>query len=407
MSYQVGSEVGVLKQVIVHRPGREVTRLTPQNKEALLFDDLLWMQQAQKEHDWFTRVLRAEGAEVLYLQQLLAETLEIPVAQEFLLERVFDERIFGRDGVESLRGHIDTLDSADVAELLIAGLTKRELLESMTVPNSMDIQFMDMDDFVLNPLPNHLFTRDTSCWVYGGVSINSMTKPARQRETLSYEAIYRWHPRFADHDFALWGEGTSEGRSTIEGGDVLVIGNGAVLVGLSERTVAMGAERMARRLFEAGQAEQVIAVQMPKERAQMHLDTVMTMLDQESFIRYQGFGDRKTWVLRPGKDANSLSIEEHGPEDFSKVISEALGLKSLRILTPPYDELTAQREQWNDACNVFAVAPGRVVGYERNSLTRDFLTKNGVEVLDVPGDELGRGRGGPRCMSCPTLREPL
>lgn len=406
MSFHVASEVGSLRQVIVHRPSLEVKRLTPRNKDDLLFDDILWMESAQREHDSFTAAMRDGGAEVLYFHELLAQTLEIPDAQEYLLSRIFDERVFGPDGVQALLDYAKSLESAALTELLTGGITRRELLDHVPEPNSMDIKFMDIDDFVLNPLPNLLFTRDTSCWIYDGVAINSMTKPARQRETLSYEAIYRWHPLFADADYKMWGNGTTEGRSTVEGGDVLVIGNGTVLIGLSERTVAMGAERLARRLFAAGSAQQVIAVQMPHERAQMHLDTVMTMLDEESFVRYGAFGERTSWTLRPDSDGG-IHIERHAPSQFDSVIARALGLDAIRVLTPPYDSLTAEQEQWNDACNVLALSPGRVFSYDRNVETIRFLEKNGIEVISVPGNELGRGRGGPRCMSCPTKREAL
>lgn len=406
MNYWVGSEVGRLQQVILHRPGQEMARLTPSNKDSLLFDDVLWLEKAQEEHDEFARVLRSQGAEVLYLNKLLAETVAVPEAKEYVLGRVIDERVFGIDGVAALREYTDALSNQDLADYLIAGMTKRELLEVMPEPKSMDIQFMDIDDMVLNPLPNHLFTRDTSCWLYDGVSINSMAMPARQRETISFEAIYRWHPAFAASQHKFWGHGTVEGRATIEGGDVLVIGNGALLIGMSERTTPMGVERLARRLFKEGSAKTVIAVQLPKQRALMHLDTAMTMLDQETFVRFGGLGDRITWVLKPAGE-DDITMERHNPEDFSSVIAEALGLSSIRILTPPQDSLTAEREQWNDACNLLAVAPGVVVGYERNVKTSDYLRSHGFEVLDTPGAELGRGRGGPRCMSCPTLRDPL
>ena len=406
MDYWVGSEVGRLKQVIIHRPGLEMARLTPSNKDSLLFDDVLWLQRAQEEHDAFAELLRSQGAEVLLLQDLLAETVAIPEARDYVLERVLDERVVGVHGVSALRGHTDRLTDQDLAGYLIAGMTKRELLELMEEPTSLDIRSMGMDDFVLNPLPNHLFTRDTSCWIYDGVSINSMAMPARRRETISYEAIYRWHPAFAASQHRVWSEGTVEGRATIEGGDVLVIGNGAVLVGMSERTTPMGIERLARRLFKAGSARVVIAVQMPQQRALMHLDTVMTMLDPETFVRFGGFGQRVTWVLRPS-EGDEISMERHPCEDFEAVIAQALGLPSIRILTPPQDALTAEREQWNDACNVLAVAPGVVIGYERNVATSNYLRNNGIEVLETPGAELGRGRGGPRCMSCPTLRAEL
>lgn len=407
MKYWVGSEVGRLKQVILHRPGLEMARLTPSNKDSLLFDDVLWLERAQEEHDAFAEVLRTHGAEVRYFQDLLGETVAIPEAREYVLERVLDERVVGVRGVSALRGHTHTLTDHELAGYLIAGMTKRELLDLMVEPTSLDIRSMGMDDFVLNPLPNHLFTRDTSCWIYDGVSINSMAMAARKRETFSYEAIYRWHPAFATSGHRLWSEGTVEGRATIEGGDVLVIGNGAVLVGMSERTTPMGVERLARRMFRAGSARVVIGVQMPQQRALMHLDTVMTMLDDRTFVRYGGFGQRVTWVLRPTDTEEGILMERHESADFEAVIADALGLDGLRILTPPQDALTAEREQWNDACNVLAVAPGVVVGYERNTATSDFLRQNGIEVLEVPGAELGRGRGGPRCMSCPTLRDEL
>ncbi len=269
-----------------------------------------------------------------------------------------------------------------------------------------EVVTLDDTSFLLPPLPNHLFTRDTSCWIYNGVAVNSMRKAARMSETVNLDAIYRWHPHFAGADFPEWSDGLLEGPATLEGGDVLVIGNGSLLVGLSERTSPAGVERVAQRLFAAGTASQVVAVAMPQVRAQMHLDTVMTMLDPESFVRYAGFGTRETVVLRPGP-RGGVKASGHRAAEMDRVIARALGLDSIRVLTPPQDALTAEREQWNDACNVLAVGPGVVVGYERNVETSDYLRGHGIEVLEVPGGELGRGRGGPRCMSCPVLRDQL
>ena len=406
MEFSVDSEIGKLRQVILHRPGNEMLRLTPQNKDHLLFDDVLWLERAQEEHDQFARVLTDRDIEVLYLSDLLAQTLEVPEARQYVLDRVVNENTNGPSAADPLRALAQGLSGAELAEVLIAGITKAELLERTSCPDSLVLASMDDDDLLLPPLPNHLFTRDTSCWIYNGVSINSMMMPARQRETINYEAIYRWHPLFAGSDFPVWSEGTQAGPATVEGGDVQIIGNGAVLVGVSERTTSQGIERLASRLFAGGNVNRIIAVEMSRTRAQMHLDTVMTMVDVGTFTVYGGLGMLPSLTMRPDGDKR-ISVTRNAPEDMYRVIAQALGVDELDVLITPQDSMAAAREQWDDGSHSLAIAPGVVITYERNVNTNEYLTSHGIEVLTIPGSEVGRGRGGPHCMSCPTLRDPL
>ena len=366
MEISVDSEIGKLRQVILHRPGNEMLRLTPQNKDHLLFDDVLWLERAQEEHDQFARVLTDRDIEVLYLSDLLAQTLEVPEARQYVLDRVVNENTNGPSAAEPLRALAQDLSGAELAEVLVAGITKAELLERTSCPDS----------------------------------------PARQRETINYEAIYRWHPLFAGSDFPVWSEGTQAGPATVEGGDVQIIGNGAVLVGVSERTTSQGIERLASRLFAGGTVNRIIAVEMNRTRAQMHLDTVMTMVDVGTFTIYGGLGKLPTLTLRPDGD-KQISVTRNAPEDMYRVIAQALGVDELNVLITPQDSMAAAREQWDDGSNSLAIAPGVIVTYERNVNTNEYLTSHGIEVLTIPGSEVGRGRGGPHCMSCPTLRDPL
>lgn len=408
MTYHVASEVGQLRQVIVHRPGLEMDRLTPSNKDALLFDDVMWTGQAQRDHDVFADALRAGGAEVLYVQELLAETLEIPEAREYVSAETFEERWYGVSGNRYMREYADTLSAAELAEHLIVGITKDELLERIGARESAYFARSDGDFMLLRCLPNHYFTRDTTCWVYGGVSINSMQMPARQRETVNFEAIYRWHPRFAGQDFKRWSGGLADGPATIEGGDVEVIGNGAVLVGLSERTTPSGFERLARALlWNSDEVRTVVGVVMLRDRAQMHLDTVMTMVNENTFLKYKHLGMLPSVTITRGGRPGEIEVSTAPGEDMHKVIARALDVPEIRVLTTPEDNFAAERGQWNDACNVLTVQPNVVVAYDRNTVANAYLESEGVRVITVPSAELGRGRGGPRCMSCPTLREDI
>jgi arginine deiminase len=417
--FGVHSEVGKLRQVIVHRPELSLKRLTPGTHDELLFDDVLWVERAQWEHDQFVARMRERAVEVLYVQDLLGEALAASDdARTRIIERVANEYTVGIGLVEDVSAILSSMAPDVLARHLIGGLTLEESGLDVGASKGRSLIAAAVDDpstFVLPPLPNTLFTRDSSCWIYGGVSINPMYWPARRREAYNMAVIYRAHPMFADGGFEYWYPPMGDddrfntedfGLASLEGGDVEIIGNGTVAIGLSERTQARMIEQIARALFEKGAAERVIAAVMTKDRAHMHLDTVFTMLDRDKATAYPKVVEGiRAISLRPGSKPGTVDVRED--KDFVSAVADALGIPKLHIVETGGDRYQQEREQWDDGNNVVALEPGVVVAYERNTFTISKMREAGVEVVEIAGFELGKGRGGGHCMTCPVWRDPI
>lgn len=398
------SEIGKLKKVLLHRIGSEVDGLVPDNFARLLFDDIPYLKVAQQEHDCFADILRKNGIEVVYYADETAKALEKPEIKDRFLREMLDEVHFSSRGVkEAVYAYLIGMTPRQLVDKVIAGVRKSDITDYK--PRTLAEKIDEAYPFYMDPMPNMYFTRDQGACVGNGLTIHHMSTATRRRESLLLQYMYEFNPEFAPAGTEKWYD--YRDPMSLEGGDILLLSKDIVAVGLSERTSAAGIETFAKRLLGESDFKKVLVFNIPKKRAFMHLDTVFTMVDYDKFsIHPEIEGPLQLFELSLGADGeirvNSIT------DDLASILASELGLPAVKLIRCGGDDpMAAQREQWNDGSNTLCIAPGKVITYERNYVTNDLLDKNGIEVLTMPSSELSRGRGGPRCMSCPVYREDL